>query len=271
MGPPLRFTREVPTERLRGEPRRCGRCGGLSYKNWETTSARAHSPHRGDATHRHRPEKRTPTSTEGIWVHGCDWRTSQDVPDRGGAPNNGECLQGKTGTSVVDVPTEGCPTPPATPGLSEQTDRWTDGWTDWSLSNCGLQQWLIPSWLFQFMSDFEMETKKKLNNCLWRSRGRLESSISEGGGSRWCRFQLFGPNLAVCPGAAVLHLTHVTEKMSPHAPGCLNLKVPPKDSSDSYSGLNPLKWLVLTLSIMKWQRNVLFAWKSVFLYISVAH
>lgn len=33
-------------------------------------------------------------------------------------------------TSVVDVPTEGCPTPPATPALSEQTDRWTDGWTD---------------------------------------------------------------------------------------------------------------------------------------------
>lgn len=56
-----------------------------------------------------------------------------------------------------------------------------------------------------------------------------------------------GPNLAVCPGAAVLHLTHVTEKMSPHAPGCLNLKVPPKDSSDSYSGLNPLKCLALTL------------------------
>lgn len=188
-----------------------------------------------------------PTSTEGIWVHGCDWRTSQDVPDRGGAPNNGECLQGKTDTSVVDVPTEGCPTPPATPGLSEQTD----GRTDWRTEVCPTVVCSSDSYLPGSFSSCQIlrwrPKKKKLNNCLWRSRGRLESSISEGGGSRWCRFQLFGPNLAVCPGAAVLHLTHVTEKMSPHAPGCLNLKVPPKDSSDSYSGLNTLKCLVLTL------------------------
>lgn len=124
MGPPLRFTREAPTERLRGEPRRCGRCGGLSYKNWETTSTRAHSPQRGDATHRHRPEKRTSASSKGIWVYGCDWRASQDVPDRGGAPNNGECLQGKTDTSVVDVPAEG-----HLPHLVIE-DRRTDGRTE---------------------------------------------------------------------------------------------------------------------------------------------
>lgn len=65
VGPPLRFVREAPTERLRGEPRR-GRCGGLSYKIRETTSTRAYSPQRADATHRRRPEKRTSASSNGI-------------------------------------------------------------------------------------------------------------------------------------------------------------------------------------------------------------
>lgn len=36
-----------------------------------------------------------------ILVYGSDWHAYKDVPDRRGAPYNGECLQGKPGCLVV--------------------------------------------------------------------------------------------------------------------------------------------------------------------------
>lgn len=55
VSPPLRSTREGRrlTERLRGEPRRCGRSGGLSYKSRDPTVRRARlsqSPQTGAAS-----------------------------------------------------------------------------------------------------------------------------------------------------------------------------------------------------------------------------
>lgn len=122
-------------------------------------------------------------------------------------------------------------------------DRRTDGRTEVCPTVvCGSDSHLPGS-----SSPCQMMTRKtkEPNSCLWGSHGRLGSFISGGGGRRWCRFQLF----AVGPGAALLHLTHVTEKMSPQAPGCLNLTAPPKDSSDSHRVRNPLTLLALTLTV----------------------
>lgn len=100
------------TEWLRGEPHRCGRSGGLSYKSWDPTVRLSQSPQtRAAIPRRHsfflplqfgkNPHQPHPKD---ILVYGSDWRSNKDVPDRRGAPYNGECLQGKTDSLVVCVP-----------------------------------------------------------------------------------------------------------------------------------------------------------------------
>lgn len=100
------------TERRRGcVGSRCGRSGGLSYKSRDPTSRRARlsqSAQTGASVPRRQasvlPSQRGQSSQphpQEILVYGSDWRAYKDVPDRRGAPYNGECLQGKTDSLVV--------------------------------------------------------------------------------------------------------------------------------------------------------------------------